>query len=307
MSGDTYLAVELNVLEVEVGNLLKRTVMLKDDILKELPILKLKQNTNYLLEDNLGLSLSIAWKELISSNSVSLDVTYDLPILDSNGRVREYNYYPDELKGQVIFEHLINNKIHRWMDINILGREGNTNGRDSANILYYLGMRADYRGIFKGKSLEELIETLLTKGEDYKDIVRLLRIYGKSEELYENVKSDIDAQEVEEGNRVEGTRKTYYVNTYERDPKNRKTAIEIHGVTYFACGFNFEKVYGERGKDFIEIHHIKPLSTLEKAIKINPEKDLVPLCANCHRMIHRSKDDVLSVEDLKKLIKWHNN
>ncbi|MED4046764.1 HNH endonuclease, partial [Priestia aryabhattai] len=68
-------------------------------------------------------------------------------------------------------------------------------------------------------------------------------------------------------------------------------------------GFNFEEVYGERGRDFIEIHHIKPLSSLKEAVAINPKTDLVPLCANCHRMIHRRKNEVLTVEQLKALTK----
>ncbi|CAH0147559.1 hypothetical protein SRABI80_00546 [Peribacillus frigoritolerans] len=227
---------------------------------------------------------------------------YVLPPLDSNGREREYKYYSDELKGQVIFDHLINNKTHRWMDINILGRDGNTNGRDSANILYYLGMRAAYRGIFKGKSLDEVIGVLQMQEKNFIDIVRLLKVYAKSLDLYENVKSDIEAQVIEEGNGIEGTKKTYLVNKYERDPKNRQKAIEIHGLNCLVCEFNFEEVYGERGKDFIEVHHIKPLSTMKEAVEINPEKDLVPLCANCHRMIHRRKDDVLTVEELRDLI-----
>lgn len=227
---------------------------------------------------------------------------YQLPKLDSNGRVREYNYYSDELKGRIIYEHLINNQTHRWLDIHILGRDGNTNGRDSANILYYLGMRANYRGIFAGKLLEEVLRVLQSKGKDYEDIVRLLKLHIKSEELYVNVKSDIEAQHIEEGHGIEGGKKSYLVNKYERDPKNRKRAIEFHGLNCYACGFNFEEVYGERGKDFIEVHHIKPLSKLEEAVEINPKTDLVPLCANCHRMIHRRKDDVLSVEELKGII-----
>ncbi|MBY0120919.1 EVE domain-containing protein [Bacillus sp. S/N-304-OC-R1] len=226
-----------------------------------------------------------------------------LPPLDSNGRVREYNSYPDELKGKVIYEHLINNKTHRWMDINVLGRGENNNGRDSANILHYLGLRANYRGLFKGKLLKEVVEFLQNKGEDYADIVRLLIVYGKSEELYENVKSDIESQEIEEGNGIEGTKKSYLVNKYERVPKNRKKAIEIHGLNCYVCGFNFEEVYGERGKDFIEVHHISPLSTLEEAVEINPKTDLVPLCANCHRMIHRRKDEILTIEELREILK----
>ncbi|MFJ7976656.1 HNH endonuclease [Peribacillus sp. NPDC096379] len=67
--------------------------------------------------------------------------------------------------------------------------------------------------------------------------------------------------------------------------------------------FNFEEVYGARGKNYIEVHHIKPLSTLEEEMGVGTEKDLVPVCANCHRMIPRRKDEVLTVEQLKLLIK----
>lgn len=67
------------------------------------------------------------------------------------------------------------------------------------------------------------------------------------------------------------------------------------------CGFVFEKVYGEWGKDYIEIHHIKPISSVGEQI-VNPDTDLIPFCSNCHRMIHRKKDRVLSIEELKSMI-----
>ncbi|WP_440603461.1 HNH endonuclease, partial [Bacillus sp. GB_SG_008] len=102
---------------------------------------------------------------------------------------------------------------------------------------------------------------------------------------------------------TEGTAKTYYGTRYERDARNRSAAIEIHGCSCAVCGFDFEKVYGERGKGFIEVHHVKPLSTLEEATEINPEEDLVPVCSNCHRMIHRKKDEVLTVEELRDILK----
>lgn len=246
--------------------------------------------------------IEVSFAQIAIENEKNRGGDYTLPPLDSNGRVREYNYYPDELKGQVIYEHLINNENHRWMDINILGRKGNTNGRDSANILYYLGLRANYMGLFSGKSLGEVIEIFKNEGEEYSDIVRLLQGREPSIQLYENIISDIESQEIEEGERIEGTKRSYYVNKYERNSKNRTKAIEIHGLNCYACGFNFEEVYGERGKDFIEIHHVKPLSTLEEAVVIDPETDLVPLCANCHRMIHRRKNEVLTIEELKNLI-----
>ncbi|XIH40974.1 hypothetical protein C1N68_14250 [Priestia aryabhattai] len=118
---------------------------------------------------------------------------------------------------------------------------------------------------------------------------------------------DLDSEEIElYESRAEGTLVTYYGRRYERDPINRKRAIEFHGLSCKVCGFNFEEVYGEPGKDFIEVHHVKLLNTLEKEIVINPERDLVPVCANCHRMIHRRRDNILTVRELRNLINSKN-
>lgn len=115
---------------------------------------------------------------------------------------------------------------------------------------------------------------------------------------------DLEAEDEEFNGpqRAEGNALMYYGRRYERDPINRQLALEYHGHSCVACGFNFEEIYGERGKDYIEVHHIKPLSTLKIEMVIDPKKDLVPLCSNCHRMVHRKKDDVLSIEDLQGLL-----
>ncbi|MFB8209511.1 HNH endonuclease [Streptomyces sp. NPDC056010] len=53
-----------------------------------------------------------------------------------------------------------------------------------------------------------------------------------------------------------------------------------------ACGFDFEKIYGDRGAGYIECHHVLPLHVAgEGHTKLS---DLALICANCHRMIHRS-------------------
>lgn len=136
------------------------------------------------------------WKENVS-----------LPKLKPSERIREYNYYSDELKAKVIFEHLVNNKTHRWMDKNILKiTSGNTNGRNSANILYYLGMKADYRGLFKDYSLKDVIKVLEDSGILYKDTVRLLGLLD-IDILEDTIKQDLDAELAEEGNSLEGSRR----------------------------------------------------------------------------------------------------
>jgi 5-methylcytosine-specific restriction enzyme A len=121
----------------------------------------------------------------------------------------------------------------------------------------------------------------------------------------EEIDRDIDADRVEEGKeeyRTEGAVRKYYGKRYERDPANRKKAIELHGTKCAACGFDFEGHYGSRGKGFIEVHHTQPLSEVGKEKVIDPQSDLVPVCSNCHRMIHRRKNDVLSVEQLQEMI-----
>lgn len=228
----------------------------------------------------------------------------ELPKLKSNNRDREFKKYNNDLKAQVLYEHLINGKTHRWLDINVLGiKNGNTKGRDSANILYYLGMKAEYREIFNGKKIDEVISILRDSDQNYSVAIKLLEINeNKFKQLFRIVDLDAEAEWVEEEYSFEGGLKYYHTKRYERSVKNRLLAINKHGVNCMACGFNFEEVYGEHGKDFIEVHHIQALSTLDKATMINPEVDLIPLCANCHRMIHRKKDQTLSLLELIKLI-----
>jgi len=108
---------------------------------------------------------------------------------------------------------------------------------------------------------------------------------------------DFDTSVYKEGKRVQ-----VLSSKYERDPKLRKKAIEFHGTKCAVCGFDFYDTYGSRGEGFIEIHHKKPLYKIEEEIYVDPKDDLVPLCSNCHRMIHRFKDNYLSIEDLNRIV-----
>lgn len=106
------------------------------------------------------------------------------------------------------------------------------------------------------------------------------------------------------GDYIEGAKKTIIVNAYERDPEARRACIKHYGFVCQCCGFDFEKTYGELGKNFIHVHHIRPLRTLGEGYCINPVTDLIPLCPNCHAMIHRGNDArPLSVDDLRKMLR----
>lgn len=95
----------------------------------------------------------------------------------------------------------------------------------------------------------------------------------------------------------------YYSKKYERDSNIREIAIRIHGYDCHACGFNFEKKYGEIGKGFIEIHHINPLYINGMERIVDPKLDLLPVCSNCHRIIHRKRHFVYSIPEIRQLIR----
>ena len=115
----------------------------------------------------------------------------------------------------------------------------------------------------------------------------------------ETLPTEEDSHVYAEGNRVSVT-----TNRYERDPKARTACIKHYGHVCFVCGFDFEKVYGDRGKGFIEVHHLSPLSELGGSkISIDPIQDMRPLCSNCHSMIHR--DGLVDPNALRIILQDH--
>lgn len=75
----------------------------------------------------------------------------------------------------------------------------------------------------------------------------------------------------------------------ERNRKLSQQAKHIHGYKCSACGFDFEATYGAIGKEFIEAHHLTPIAQLKgQVVELDPRVDFTVLCANCHRMIHRT-------------------
>jgi len=101
----------------------------------------------------------------------------------------------------------------------------------------------------------------------------------------------------------EGAKMTILVNKYERSSKARENAIKYHGLSCKVCGINFKNRYGEIGEDFIHIHHLVPIHEVGKDYKINYKTDLIPVCPNCHSMLHRKiNGKEPTVEELKMMI-----
>ena len=77
----------------------------------------------------------------------------------------------------------------------------------------------------------------------------------------------------------------------ERNTSASRKAKMVHGYVCQGCGFDFESVYGPAGHEYIEAHHLTPLTELPEdvPVSLDPRDDFAVLCANCHRMVHRKQ------------------
>lgn len=116
-----------------------------------------------------------------------------------------------------------------------------------------------------------------------------------TEEADESVDSDVIGY-------PEGALITVRTNRYERDRRNRAAAIAIHGTACKGCGLDMGMRYGPVAAGFVEVHHITPVSQLGAGYVIDPVRDLVPLCPNCHAVVHR-RDPPLTVGEIALLLK----
>lgn len=130
----------------------------------------------------------------------------------------------------------------------------------------------------------------------YENFLRRPAVKG-NKTIFTNDQKATTPELLSEGDLVE-----LHVTKHERNLNLRKRCIEIHGWRCMACGLDFKEKYGELGADFIEVHHLYPISRTDRKHVVDPATELVTLCANCHAMIHRLKGEEMSVEKLQSYI-----
>lgn len=126
-------------------------------------------------------------------------------------------------------------------------------------------------------------EKILSFSNDHllNDLTRTIKIEIQISEL----NSDDSLEEV--SSEQEGRRTLRMHSYYERNPRLRLECIRLHGVRCKICDFDFRERFGELGANFCHVHHIEPLSEVGKAHLVSPLTDLIPVCPNCHAMLHR--------------------
>jgi 5-methylcytosine-specific restriction protein A len=97
----------------------------------------------------------------------------------------------------------------------------------------------------------------------------------------------------------EGASKVISVNSYERNSAARAKCIAHHGFQCSVCAFDFGERYGSIGERYIHVHHRVPLGEIKKEYKLDPIRDLAPICPNCHAMIHKTQP-ALNIEELRE-------
>lgn len=152
-----------------------------------------------------------------------------------------------------------------------------------------------------------------------KDILNYLLIndfsYADITENLKAIEDNHDGKEIETFDEnitiQEGTKKLTQASTYNRSKRLRDYAIKYfmkdNRISCHCCNFNFQDFYGGIGSGFIEIHHTKPIfkyedddltHTLEQAVH-----NLIPVCSNCHRMIHHNRNKPLEIKTLIESIR----
>lgn len=83
----------------------------------------------------------------------------------------------------------------------------------------------------------------------------------------------------------------------------KRREIDAEGrIKCACCKFDFVETYGEVGREFIEAHHTKPVSSLAEEGDVTLLADIALVCSNCHRMLHRRRP-WLQLHDLSDLLR----
>jgi hypothetical protein len=136
-----------------------------------------------------------------------------------------------------------------------------------------------------------------------------IRVLDLDENLFLEPADLVNLELEEESNRLapgstglyEGADTRVLINRYERNPTARKKCLDHYGFSCQVCGFDFKKFYGALAPGYIHVHHLRPLAQIKARYQVDPIKDLRPVCANCHAVLHLQSPPY-SIEELQAAI-----
>ncbi len=220
-----------------------------------------------------------------------------MPKLNQSGRDREFKLYNNYEKSLICKGWLFSNVDHRQLDKDILALDSDkSKGFQSMSVLHYLGLKKEFKNIFKEQSLRAAINNLKNDSQDFDLIIELLEYNPEFSEIIttdthklENSQNDSSENRKNrlKNDLIKPKKQKSYVYTYIRNPDVVAEALyRANGV----CESCHEKAPFNRksnGTPYLEVHHIKPLSeqdTTEENLDVL--ENVLALCPNCHRKMH---------------------
>lgn len=127
---------------------------------------------------------------------------------------------------------------------------------------------------------------------------------GSDEDRAENKQSNINSEEINSASSslFEGALLEVTSDRYERNKAARDACISSQGAICKICGFDFGAAYGEAARGMIHVHHIVPLHESRIRHEVDPLVDLIPVCANCHMVLHSKKDGTYTPDEVREML-----
>ena len=150
---------------------------------------------------------------------------------------------------------------------------------------------------------DELIATITNSDESAIELELNSFINNSFESFETKLNEWWDSYQLFDEELYEGAPITVELTKYERNRTARLMCIKHYGAVCQICGFDFKKQYGEEFEGMIEVHHRVPLSEIKDNYEVDPVKDLIPVCPNCHAAIHSKKNGYYSIEEMKSIFR----
>jgi 5-methylcytosine-specific restriction protein A len=167
---------------------------------------------------------------------------------------------------------------------------------------------------FKSKELENSLSSLEAFADYYEDIhPTALTLHSLREIIFQHRMKN-DSIDIEEENKKEDQEQNKFkegksiqvvLNRFERNQKARKECIEYYGSSCRVCNMSFNTTYGDIAESYIQVHHRIEISSRSEEYEVDPINDLIPVCPNCHAMLHK-QIPAYTIDELKSILNRNN-
>lgn len=221
--------------------------------------------------------------------------------------------YPDGIRSSELIKQMIREMKPEGEDMQLLaGRKDTRFSQKVRNLKSHNNLVGKGLAQYEKTSPRDGMWRITSAGRRYltenAPVLDALERQGfNRQKIRKEIKNDFKGLIVEEGALTTVTTKQRKRSAMLRRLKTQEVKANHGGkLPCAACGFDFERTYNGVGQDFIHIHHTEPVHTMDIGGSATSVEDALkkvePLCSNCHSMVHRQRDRLLSIPELRRII-----